>query len=548
MNLTVVSEGVQFDRLAIMYLGDTEVWRTSTAEPKAYPGISWSYWKDMTNYISLWKIKQKLIFDLGNIVDSHYTGAFNVTLRATFFSTTIAGKDDKLDPAELIVPISAKRGGQGQSSAFNYPGDVAATNITIPRNVIRAMVSISATGQGNEEFWQTNVPDSILDKTPGYFGMSAYREARLFIDGQLAGLTWPFPVVFTGGISPPLHRPMVGIQAFDLLENEIDITPWLGVLCDGEPHTFSIEIVGENSERPNSNWVVTGKVFSWLDDNNDRYTKGPAPTAKISPTTLDADGEEYQGQVWYTQGMVRTLKLTADLEIKGKKETYGWTQRYSMHNNGNISNSGNDQYVNAIYEGESTATRGWLPYFYAGFRYPFEMNFTATNESQSVKMSADLTQGMDLTVTGKAAFSYGVDAFANRLESPVSGSVLTTSRHSTATFYQNNDGSTTSGESESHQVYKFGGRSPRDRTGQRFNPAPLLYSRDVHVVGNKRVQDDVFVYHSDYKARPEKLTVSKFVEEFAPVPNPDKPGMAKFVGKNEAQVEGASKQAVLWNV
>lgn len=34
-NLTVTSRGRQFDRLAIVYLGDIEIWRTSTAEPTA---------------------------------------------------------------------------------------------------------------------------------------------------------------------------------------------------------------------------------------------------------------------------------------------------------------------------------------------------------------------------------------------------------------------------------------------------------------------------------------------------------------------------------
>jgi len=33
LNLTVTVAGVQFDRLGEMYLGDTEIWRTSTAEP-----------------------------------------------------------------------------------------------------------------------------------------------------------------------------------------------------------------------------------------------------------------------------------------------------------------------------------------------------------------------------------------------------------------------------------------------------------------------------------------------------------------------------------
>jgi len=43
-NLTVVSAGRQFDRLGIVYLGNVEVFRTSTAEPTAN-GIIWTYLK-----------------------------------------------------------------------------------------------------------------------------------------------------------------------------------------------------------------------------------------------------------------------------------------------------------------------------------------------------------------------------------------------------------------------------------------------------------------------------------------------------------------------
>ena len=43
-NLTVTAAGRQFDRLGIVYLGDVEVFRTSTAEPNP-DGIEWSYLK-----------------------------------------------------------------------------------------------------------------------------------------------------------------------------------------------------------------------------------------------------------------------------------------------------------------------------------------------------------------------------------------------------------------------------------------------------------------------------------------------------------------------
>ncbi|KAJ8105413.1 hypothetical protein ONZ43_g7435 [Nemania bipapillata] len=74
INFTTLVQGRQFDRTGVMYLGDTEVWRTSTAEPTSY-GIRWEWLKDMTAFRSLWTQPQTLIFDLENIVDSTYTGA-----------------------------------------------------------------------------------------------------------------------------------------------------------------------------------------------------------------------------------------------------------------------------------------------------------------------------------------------------------------------------------------------------------------------------------------------------------------------------------------
>jgi hypothetical protein len=96
------------------------------------------------------------------------------------------------------------------------------------------------------EFWYSNVFSSDVhtfgsDPLPGH---SPFREIQLLIDGRLAGVVWPFPVIFTGGIVPGLWRPVVGVDAFDIREDEIDITPWLPLLCDGESHAFAIRVVG----------------------------------------------------------------------------------------------------------------------------------------------------------------------------------------------------------------------------------------------------------------------------------------------------------------
>ena len=285
MNLTITTNGVQFDRLGIMYLGDIEVFRTSTAEPGGEE-IAWTYVKEMDHYYSLWKDPQKIIFDIGNLIDEKYTGAFNTTLTATFFTVPGSGPY-----ADIILPISSRSSDAGKGSAFQLPGEPASVNHTLPRNLQRAVVSISANGQGTgEEFWYTNTLDELtgtFEATIGQLnGKTSDRRVLLYIDDAFAGMVLPFPVIFTGGIVPGLWRRIVGLQAFDLKEHEIDITPFLPLLCDGKPHRFDIRVNGwdgglfEKVKPSISNpfWVATGKIFLYLDEAGSATT-GTGPVS-----------------------------------------------------------------------------------------------------------------------------------------------------------------------------------------------------------------------------------------------------------------------------
>jgi hypothetical protein len=198
ITFTASVAGRQFDRLAAMYLTDTEVWRTSTQEPNQ-AGIYWSYTKDMSAYLSLWKQPQTLIFELDNVNDSTYTGQFNTTLTATFFTV-----EDAPVKADAILPISSLRGYYGEQSVFTIPTDDATVKYTIPNNVTRAMVSLSANGQINEEFWYTNVLTSdqyTFNETAGaLLSGGPFREVQLLVDGYLAGVVWPFPVMYADNL------------------------------------------------------------------------------------------------------------------------------------------------------------------------------------------------------------------------------------------------------------------------------------------------------------------------------------------------------------
>lgn len=174
----------------------------------------------MEEYNALWQKPQKIIFDLGNIVNSEYTGPYNTTLTATFFTIP-----DSRPTADTILPISAELSAENMGSAFSIPGQTASVSYTLPQNIERAVISLAACGQATEEFWYTNTLNSdvyTFESTAGtLYGFSPFREVQLLIDGQLAGVSWPFPIIFTGGIVPGFWRPIVGIDAFDLRQHEI---------------------------------------------------------------------------------------------------------------------------------------------------------------------------------------------------------------------------------------------------------------------------------------------------------------------------------------
>lgn len=282
--MTVTSAGINYDRLTLLYLGDVEVWRHTTAMP-VRTGIFYTFSKDVTAYTALLRAEQKVILQLDNIYNSVFTGNFNVTITALYYNDN--DNDDgtstsAINPPDVILPISSLSSPENKTSVFSLPTDNATTALTIPRNAARAVVSIFASGNGNEEFWYGDAPAEFLstfgpDVTFAN-GYGPWREVQVLVDGALAGVVWPETIVFTGGVSTGLWVPVVGIDAYDLGSVDVDVSPWLGVLCDGGAHEFEIRVVGFNSSAPGSlgtvaqNWYVSGLVSVWLDEGGNQTT------------------------------------------------------------------------------------------------------------------------------------------------------------------------------------------------------------------------------------------------------------------------------------
>jgi hypothetical protein len=406
--------GRQFDRISMMYLTDTEVWRTSTQEP-IKTGIYWTYTKDLSAYLALWKQPQTLIFELDNIFDSTYTGQYNTTLTATFFTV-----EDAPVKADVILPISALQGSEGKQSVFNIPEQNATVNYTIPSNVTRAMVSLSANGQIDEEFWYTNVLSTdqyTFNDTAGpLLGGGTFREVQLLIDGHLAGVVWPFPVIFTGGFAPGLWRPMVGIQAFDLAESEIDITPFLQYISDGEPHSFTIKVkqvanVGNGSATlvdAESYWLATGKIFLFFGSETTAKPgsymipdiMGAEPKIETSSfVTTDSDGTN----------LTLSYTVTASREFSVSSEFGTFSQNLSYSSAGFLEDGGYTQTNTQLTKGSQRSEDTLAPSFNQDltFSYPVAAynKYIMFNNGSALNITASVNRTLSWTDSGRPDIS-----------------------------------------------------------------------------------------------------------------------------------------------
>ena len=431
MNFTVTSQGRQFDRLGLMYLGDIEVFRTSTAEPTA-SGIVWTYIKEMEQYNALWATDQKIIFDLGNLVDSTYTGPFFTTLTATFFTVP-----DSQPTADTILPISAEQSGVNMGSAFTVPSQNATVSYKFPQNVERAVISLSACGQIAEEFWYTNTFSSEVDtfeSTAGtLYGYGPFREVQLLIDGQLAGVSWPFPVIFTGGIVPGFWRPIVGIDAFDLRQHEIDVTPWLPLLCDGSTHTFEIRVAGLNddgaghatlSETVGSYWVVTGTIFLFLGAAGSMTTgselsiDAPAPEIQIS-SSLTTNSTGANETLEYTTTVSRSLSISSTIKTYNGSIPAKWTQLLSYSNYNALTAQGSAQYTSQNTSG-TDASASTYTNIYA---YPITVDSSfSVSPAGDVGINGTISHGLTFNVFGPSVFPSGIQSFNVTTPSTISPS------------------------------------------------------------------------------------------------------------------------------
>ena len=105
----------------------------------------------------------------------------------------------------------------------------------------RAYLDVFAQSQSGDEFWYTCAPDDVAGELENC-GSSAFRESEISIDGQPAGVAPVYPWIYTGGIDPYLWRPIPGVHTLNFEPYRVDLTPFAGMLSDGQQHTVAMNV------------------------------------------------------------------------------------------------------------------------------------------------------------------------------------------------------------------------------------------------------------------------------------------------------------------
>jgi hypothetical protein len=283
-----VTAGRQFDRTANIWIGGANVYFGTTAEPSRTVSPSWHIENDLTDYSPLFRTPQPGLARLDNLVNTTFTGILSGSAELRFYP--VARHREPPRTADLVLPLSNSP--TGDTVALDTTASKLARTFTLPTNIERVVLDVYAQSQAGDEFWFLCVPDDLTGPLQSC-GATGFRETQVTVDGQPAGVAPIYPWIFTGGIDPLLWRPIPSVQTLNFTPYRVDLTPFAGVLSDGQPHEIAVSVFNANLH-----FSTTASLLVFRDPRAHRVhgaittnTLAAAPTPTVtSNITTAADG------------------------------------------------------------------------------------------------------------------------------------------------------------------------------------------------------------------------------------------------------------------
>jgi hypothetical protein len=279
-----LNPGIQFDRTANFWLGPVNIYFGTTAEPSPNLGPSWHIENDLTDYSSIFYTAQAGQADIGNTLCCGLTSTIYASATLEFYP--LAKGQTPPVAANQVLALSA--GPSGGTVALNTSTDTLSGTFTLPTNVETAYLDVYAQGQSNDEFWYTCVPNDVASELESC-GNTGFRETEITIDGQPAGVAPVFPWIFTGGIDPFLWFPIPGVQTLNFTPYRVNLTPFAGLLSNGQPHTVSLSVFNADSY-----FSATASLLLYLDAGTSQITGAVMQNTLAAPSPVTKENLNVQ--------------------------------------------------------------------------------------------------------------------------------------------------------------------------------------------------------------------------------------------------------------
>lgn len=286
-----VTAGTQFDRTAAFYLGHANIYYGTTAEPRSALSPSWHVERDVTELSAIFKSTQTGEANLGNFVGVYdgvnYNGIIYANAALEFYPADFRNPAPRVP--DIVIPVN---GSGGDAGTLNTGSDQITQTLNLPENVESVYLDVITQNQIGDEFWYFCVPNNETGPLESC-GNTAFREGEIYIDGNAAGVAPVYPWIFTGGIDPFLWEPVTGVQTLDFVPYRVNLTPFAGVLGDGNTHTVAVSVYNANGY-----FLATANLLAYLDHGTQKTAGGlisntlaAAPSPQIQNNiTTDASG------------------------------------------------------------------------------------------------------------------------------------------------------------------------------------------------------------------------------------------------------------------
>ncbi len=400
-----ITAGRQFDRTANIWIGGANVYFGTTPEPQATVARSWHVESDLTDYTPLFTVAQSGEAVLGNLVNSTFTSIITGSASVQFYP--LARHQHAPRSADVVLPLSA--GPLGGTVALNTSADRLARTFALPSNIEEAFLDVVAQSQSNDEFWYTCVPNDVANELQSC-GSTAFREVEVTIDGQPAGVAPVYPWIYTGGIDPFLWRPIPGVETLNFTPYRVDLTPFAGVLSDGNQHQVALQVFNADS-----NFATTASLLLYLDEEVSHVTGAVTEntiSAQPNPAVKENVSTASDGTITGTVSVTSNRKF----ETAGFVKTSHGNVSTEVSQSVNFSNSQNFNITNTVYVQDITqkttidsvtTKRGGGPPVenFAHSEYPLLLNFSFTSNpdgtfAQTTNINQQLTRQQLDSVAG----------------------------------------------------------------------------------------------------------------------------------------------------